>query len=266
MKETGMSVKAANQNRTGWGGVLAGVLPFLLFGLAYLIQAAHELGALAGWPDSLVRTSDLIAYGIISFGLALGWWAGFPRWSLAYLGLGLWLGNNFSYAKIYGVRYGFQGWLPLLTGLVVGLLVSRSFVPPLRLLYTIWRDWTRLSFGIFAFAMPVATIVFIDSNFGWSGVAGLGFDTLLLVAGSAAYLRASSTWVRAASLQGAMIVLLLRNFLMGGWFGGPANLSKVSLQGLALILLFWCGLMFIPGLLGLLRRGLGSVQNLRNAS
>jgi hypothetical protein len=260
-----MSAKVTNQSRTSWGGVLLGVLPFLLFGVAYLIQAAHELGGLAGWPAGLIRTSDLIAYGIISLGLALCWWMGFPRWSLAYLGLALWLGNNFSHAKIYGVRYGFQGWLPLLTGLVVGLLVSRSFVPPLRLLRSIWRDWTRLSFGIYAFAVPVMTIVFTDSDFGWAAVAGLGFDTLLLAAGAAAYLRASSTFVKAASLQGAMFLLLLRGLWMGEWFGGPANLSKIRLPGIALIVIFGCGLMFIPGLLDLLRRGLEGLNNLRSA-
>lgn len=260
-----MAVESNDHRKTGWGGVLLGVLPFLLFGIAFLIQAAHELGALAGWPSGLVRATDLIAYGLISFGLALGWWAGFPAWSLAYLGLALWMGNQLTTTSINGVPYGFQGWLPLLTGLVVGLLISRSLAPPRQLVAGIWRDWTRLSFGIYAFAMPVMTVVFTDGRFGWAAVAGLAFDTLLLAAGAAAYLRASSTWARAASLQGAMIVLLLRGFFMGEWFGGLANLSKLSLPGLAIILIFWCGLMFIPGLLGLLRRGLEGDRNLRSA-
>ncbi len=241
---------------TSWGGVLLGIVPFLLFGCAYLVQAVHELGGLAGWPAGLVGTAPLIAYGALSLLLALGWLSGFPRWSLPYLGMGLYFGSYYSNVTIYGQRYGFQGWLPFLTGLVVGMLVSRSLVPFFRLFRSIWRDWTRLSLGIYAYLMPLMSIVFTDSDFGSQAVYGLVFDTLLLAAGAALYLRSRSTWKKVASLEAAMLLLLLRNVLMGDWYGGPANLGTINLLGWAYILLIWGGLMFLPGLIGLLRRGL----------
>ena len=231
---------------TGWGWVLLGILPFLLFGLAYLVQAVHELGGLASWPPGLVRTAPLIAYGALSLVLALGWLFGLPRWSLPYLGIGLYFGSYYSDVTIYGQRYGFQGWLPFLTGLVVGLLVSRSLVPFFHLFRSIWRDWTRLSLGIYAYLIPLMSIVFTDSDYGYREVYGLVFDTLLLAAGAALYLRSRSTWKKVASLEAAMLLLLLRNVLMGDWYGGPANLGSINLLGWVYIVLIWGGLMFLP--------------------
>jgi len=251
-----MSVRYADNKTTSWGGVLLGILPILLFGSAYLIKAAYELGSLPGWPAGLVRTTDLIAYGIISFGLALCWLKGFPGWSLPYVGTGLLLGWMTSQSQIYGVRYGVQGWLPFLTGLAVGALISRSLLPPFRLIRSIWWDWTRLSFIIYAGVLPLMTIVFTDGDFGNREVLGLAADTLLLAVGAAVYLRSQTTLIKAASLQGTMILLTLRGFLMVGWFGGPENLKTLSPDVLVRLFIMWGGLLLIPGLLGLLRRGL----------
>jgi hypothetical protein len=243
---------------TGWAGVLLGILPFFVFGVIYLIQAASELGWLAGLPAGLIRSGPLIAYGLVSSGLILSWIMGFPRWSLAYLGMGLYFGNFTSHAQLYGVRYGLQGWLPLLTGLVVGLLISQTFQPLGYLFSSIWKDWTRLSFGIYAYLLPLMTIIFFDSDWGGLEFFGLIFDTLLLAAGAATYLRSRTTLKRAVSLQVVMVVMLVRGLLMGDWFGGLENLASINLPGLGLVVLMWGGLMFVPGLIGLLRRGFGA--------
>jgi hypothetical protein len=243
---------------TGWAGVLLGILPFFVFGVIYLIQAASELGWLAGWPAGLIRIGPLIAYGLVSSGLILCWIMGFPRWSLAYLGMGLYFANFTSNAQIYGVRYGLQGWLPLLTGLIVGLLISRTFLPLGYLFSSIWKDWTRLSFGIYAYLLPLMTIIFFDGDWGGPEFFGLIFDTLLLAAGAVAYMRGRTIWRRAISLQVVMVIMLVRGLLMGDWFGGPDNLASIDLPGLGLVVLMWGGLMFVPGLIGLLRRGFGA--------
>ena len=237
-----------------WAGVLMGMLPFFIFGSAYLIQAASELGRLPGWLDGLVSTGPLIAYGLISSGLILGWIMGFPRWSLAYLGMGLYFGYATSQQQIHGMRYGLMGWLPLLTGLVVGLLMSRSFFPLVRLFSSLLKDWTRLSFGIYAYLLPLMTIIFFDSDWGEAEYQGLVFDTLLLAAGAAVFLRSRTTWQRAVSLQVVMLVMLVRGVLMGEWLGGLDNLGTIQRPGLVLFFLLWGGLMFVPALIGLLRQ------------
>jgi hypothetical protein len=249
--------KAKKDLPTGWAEVLLGILPFFVFGIIYLIQAASELGWLAGWPAGWAHSGPLIAYGLVSSGLILSWIMGFPRWSLAYLGMGLYFGYSTSRTHIYGAPYGLQGWLPLLTGLLVGLLVSQTFLPLIRLLFSIWKDWSRLSFGIYAYLLPLMTIIFFDSNWGEPEFFGLIFDTLLLTAGAVAYLRARTIWRRAISLQVVMVVMLVRGLLLGDWFGGLDKLASTNLPGLGLVVLMWGGLMFVPGLIGLLRRGFG---------
>ncbi len=211
-------------------------------------------GELAGRPDTqcaIVRLWDHQLRAGVGLGVRL------PRWSLAYLGVGLYWGNYYSHGRFYGVTYGYQGWLPLLAGLAVGLLLSRSFRPVLRLIGSIWRDWTRLSFGMYAYVLPVMTVIFFDSDWGKLEFYGLIFDTLLVAAGAAVYLRSQTIWIKAVSLQGVMILMAIRGFFMGGWFGGAENLASINLFALLTIPLFWGGLLFIPGLLGLLRRGLG---------
>ena len=95
-----------------WGEALAGMLPFLVIGLAdvlyeYLTYRGH------GW--SLTRWVFVASYLVLLIGLGVGWVKGFPRWSYPYAG---WI--LFIHLLGSGVTSGlwiFRGvgeWIPLL--------------------------------------------------------------------------------------------------------------------------------------------------------
>lgn len=241
-----------------WARALLGAVPFLLFGLAHLIQGWVELGTPGG--EELARYAPAAVYFVAALGLGIGWLRGFPRWSIAYLGMALYFGWYFGNGRYYGVVYGWRAWIPLLVVALAALLLTRSLRPLGELLRGAWHDWTRLSFLLYALVLPLVTIVFFDSDWGAGALAGLVFDTLLLAAGAVVYLRLSRALHRALALQIPMFSLCLRYQLLGGWYPAEqlAAGRPVNLVALLLFLLSWGGLMFLPGLVGLLRRGLSS--------
>ena len=243
--------------RTPGGAALAGALPFLLFGLAYLLEGFVELGGhdplvfnlLAGSPNhpALILTPPLGVYFLSALGLLIGVWKGFPRWSYAYLGLSLYFGWYYSSGSFYGVHYDSWAWLPLFAAILLGLLLARSLQPLARLLQGAWNDWTRLSFALYAFALPVLTIIFFDEDWGAIQLYGLFFDTILLAAMALAFLRSPTIWGRVLSLQAAVPILVVKG-LLGGWFDGrfwPA----------VLYMILFFSFLLLPALIGLLRRG-----------
>jgi hypothetical protein len=246
-----------------WGRALLGAVPFLLFGLAYAIQALAELGAFGEYADRgwiVAKYAPPPVYFIVAIGLLAGWLKRFPRWSIAYLGATLYFGWQYSNGRYYGVVYGWRAWIPPLVVALVALLVTRSLRPLGRLVRGVWDDWTQLSFLLYAFALPMATIVFFDSDWGTLALVGLVVDTMLLAAGAVLYLRLATTLHRVLALQVAMFSLYLRNVLMGGWYPAEhvAAGERVSPVAMLTLVLGWGGLMLLPGLVGLLRRLMAS--------
>jgi len=243
--------------RAPWGAALMGALPFLLFGLAYLLEGFAELGGhnplafnlLAGNPDhpAVILTPPLGVYFLSALGLLIGVLKGFPRWSYAYLGLSLYFGWYYSNGRFYGVVYDSWAWLPSFAAILLGLLLARSLTPLARLLQGAWNDWTRLSFVLYAFALPVLTIIFFDDDLGTFQLYGLFFDTMLLAAGAIAFLRSSTIWSRVLSLQIAVPILVVKG-LLAGWFDG-------RFRPAVLFIILYLAFLLLPALIGLLRRG-----------
>lgn len=90
-----------------WTAAFVGALPFLLFGLAYLLEGITELGGHYGPAFNLLDRSFLDrllnhpainislpqgVYFISVLGLLYGILKGFPRWSYAYLGMSIYFG------------------------------------------------------------------------------------------------------------------------------------------------------------------------------
>ena len=176
---------------------LLGALPFLLFGLAYLLEGVAELGgydcpAFTLLDGSLNRptitlTAEMGVYFVCALGLLFGVLKGFPRWSYAYLGMSLYFGWSYNNQNYYGVFYKWWVWLPSFAAILLGLLLTRSLKPLARLLRGTWNDWTRLSFALYAFALPMFTVIFFDGDWGVFQLYGLVFDTVLLAAGAVAF-------------------------------------------------------------------------------
>jgi hypothetical protein len=246
-----------------WGVALVGALPFLLFGLAHLLDGIAELGghtrlafnALDGSLNhpAIILTLPMGVYLVSVLGLLIGILKGFPRWSYAYLGMSLYFGLYYYNGSFYGVDYSSWAWIPSFAAILLGLLLTRSSQPLALLLQGTWNDWTRLSFAIYAFVLPMLTIVFFDDDWGAFQLYGLFFDTVLLAAGAVAFLRSRTTWGRVLSLQAAILILVVKG-LLGGWLRGhfwPAFL----------FIMIYLGILLLPAMIGLLRRGVDALSS-----
>jgi len=246
-------------SRASWGEALMGALPFLLFGLAHFLIAIHLLGKPTdmGSRPWLLYGSGLLL--LIAIGLAIGGIKGYPRWSYAYLGMAVFLSSNYSNGTFYGVAYGWRFWVPLVVAILLPLLATRSLRPLARLIQGAWNDWTRLSFALYAVLLPLYTILFFEVKWGTDELSGLAIDTLLLAAGAVAFLRSRTIWGRVVTLQAAMFIQACKGFLFAGWLGGP-HFFSLDLWIVLIGLLFFGGFMFLPGLVGLLQRGVSALS------
>jgi hypothetical protein len=253
--------------RAPWGAALVGALPFLLFGLAYLLDGFAELGGhnrlafnlLDGSLNlpTIILTPQMGVYFVSALGLLIGVLKGFPLWSYAYLGMSLYFGWHYSNGRFYGVDYSSWAWLPSFAAIVLGLLLTRSLKPLIRLFQGAWNDWTRLSFSLYAFALPMVTVIFFDEDWGVFQLYGLFFDTVLLAAVAVAFLRSRTTLGRVLSLEAAVLILVVKG-LLGGWL----NFGKYPrvLYGPAFLFIsIYFGFLLLPAVIGLLRRGMDAL-------
>jgi hypothetical protein len=253
--------------RASWGAALVGALPFLFFGLAYLLDGFTELGghyrpAFNLLDGSLNRpaitiTAPMGVYFVSALGLLFGVLKGFPRWSYAYLGMSIYFGWDYSIGRYYGVNYDSWAWLPLFAAIILGLLLTRSLQPLARLLQGAWNDWTRLSFALYAF-VPILTVIFFDDDWGVFQLYGLLFDTVLLAAGAVAFLRSRTSWSRVLSLEAAFLILVVKGIL-GGW--GPSRDEPLRMLYWAFsLIIIYLGLLLLPAVIGLLRWGVDALS------
>jgi hypothetical protein len=181
------TAKTSVGQRVPWDTALVGALPFLLFGLTYLLDGFAELGGHNPLAFHLLdRSLDLPAiilapqmgvYLLSALGLLIGVLMDFPRWSYSYLGMSLYFGWYYSNGRFYGVEFNSWAWLPPFAAVILGLLLTRSLRPLARLLQSAWNDWTRLSFSLYAFALPMLTIIFFEEDWGAFQLYGLVFDS-----------------------------------------------------------------------------------------
>jgi hypothetical protein len=254
--------------RASWGEALIGALPFLLFGLAYLLDGFTELGGhhhpafnlLDGSLNrpAIILTAPMGVYFISVLGLLFGVSKGFPRWSYAYLGMSLYFGWYYSNGSYYGVNYDSWAWLPLFAAIILGLLLTRSLQPLARLLQGAWNDWTRLSLALYAF-VPILTIIFFDEDWGVFQLYGLFFDTVLLAAGAVAFLRSRTIWGRVLSLEAAILILVVKG-LLGGWYPSFDEPLR-TLYWAFLFIIIYFGFLLLPAVIGLLRRGVDALSS-----
>jgi hypothetical protein len=266
--EEGVVTETWVERRAPWGEALIGALPFLLFGLAYLLDGIAELSghdslAFNLLDGSLNRptitlTVEMGVYFVSALGLLFGVVKGFPRWSYAYLGMALHIGWSYNNQNFYGLFYNWWVWLPSFAAIILGLLLTRSLKPLARLLQGTWNDWTRLSFALYAFAVPMATVVFFDDDWGVFQLYGLLFDTILLAAVAVAFLRSRTSLGRVLSLQAAVLILVGKGIL-GGWFGGPQR--ALSWPTFLSIIILYFGFLLLPAVIGLLRRGVNALSS-----
>ncbi|MBE3039585.1 MAG: hypothetical protein IMZ62_12330 [Chloroflexi bacterium] len=232
-----------------WGEALLGAVPFILYGLAYFVVAFNERPGFHNPAlEVYARYASQAVYIVSVVGLAAGCVKGFPSWSYAYLGMVLYAALNIFNTNLSMILLGRRAWILAAAAVLIALLVAHSLRPVGQLFLGIWQDWSRVALAFYAALVPIYTVIFLDGDWGTFELAGLGFDTLLLAAGAIVFLRSRTLWQRVAALQAAMFFLSCKGMLLAGWNTWLTLFLFVS---------FWGGLMLIPLLFGLLRRGAG---------
>jgi hypothetical protein len=273
------SEAAARQNMPStrsWQAALATALPFLVYGLALVIERIVT-------PDMYGRTSlppgpllvRLVGYLILLIGLGAGWVKGFPRWAVGYLSVAFvtmlwWMDLAAPHLRSLGIvisndwyeRLGWRALIPFGVMTVTALAWTRSLRPLRQLVVGVWEDWTRVSLVLYGLFVGLMLVAGSDSfHHPWLNVSML-VSTCILALGASAYARVGGTWRGVA-------VLLLALFAAGG-IGGlitsggystvPSSSSLkqwpwyVETLRVLLVMSVWVGVMYAPGLLGLVRR------------
>jgi hypothetical protein len=254
--------------RAPWGASLVGALPFLLFGLAALLDGFAELGGHASPAIILLDGSHNRPYipftalmGVYLFsllGLLFGVLKGFPRWSYAYLGMSFFLAFYYSSGSFYGINYSAWARSLFFAAIILGLLLAHSFQPLYRLLRGAWNDWTRLSFALYAVGPPFLMLLFLEEDWGISHLYGLLFDTLVLTAGAVVFLRSRTILGRVLSLLAVVLILVVKG-LLRGW--GPSVDNPLrTLYFVFSIIIIYLGFLLLPALIGLLKRGVDALS------
>jgi hypothetical protein len=253
---------------TSWAGILAGVLPFILFGLMFTTKAIgyHTVPPMS-WPRGTISLY-LCVLVVLLVGLGIGWAMKFPRWSYPYLGVVLintvWLAGvvNKGY-RVFGFRFGdepwgWRAWIPLLVLSAVMLFLTRSLRPLAQLVAGIWHDWTLLSFGLYAAVTWLIMGVAYD-NKGWYNNTlylplNMSLLTLVIAGGAFFYLRCRQPWRRVLALQMAIILYPPVSASIEALDGNMLFVTPSTAGAWFVIILIWFGLMFVPGILGLVRK------------
>jgi hypothetical protein len=256
-----------------WVETLAGLIPFLFFGLWSIVLA---LLASPPPPWQLIAYVGplVVGYVVTLIGLGVGWAQGFPRWSYAYVLcvplFGLYV-SIAGYSTILSRAYVlcmplFGSLIPLVVMAIVVLVVTRSRPPLAPLVANVWRDWTRLSFALYSL-VPMLVWMAVDEAEDRFVLPFMIALTLILTGGALAYLRSARAWQRAIALLVstalARVVATASTAVYWNehaepWMTGlPVrwyDIVRASAVSGALLL----ALLFAPALLGLLRRWVGS--------
>jgi hypothetical protein len=257
--------------RSSWGEALAGMVPFLIIGLAaMLIEWPRAVIPLPTCLNYLAGGLFLGGYLVLVVGLGIGWVKGFPRWSYSYVGyvliFALYMMNVatpqlriFNYTFQRNELWGWRSWIPFLVIAAIALVLTRSLRPLFRLVTNVCKDWTQLSFGLYGM-MPLAVLLAFDEVDNSYQFPYMLLLTLILVEGALAYMRSARTWQRALALlvSTTLAVTVAAVGTVIYWKGpgnGWVNVGMTFIHGGYVV-----AAVFAPVLLGLLHRSIGSTR------
>ncbi len=241
-----------------WTEIMAGILPFILFGLLYTLKGInyHQPWMRRGIPWELALHLFLLV------GLGVGWALRFPRWAYAYLGVTLMFSAFLADTVTPGLRlfgytfgrelWGWRAWMPLLALIVLMLLLTRSLRPLRQLFVGMWQDWTRLSFALYAALTWLFMGVAYDGKTWYNQTLYLPLNlfllTLVITGGAFFYLRGRRQWKRVLALPAAFILHVPISTLvttLAGYSG--SSLTAVGRLILPLVWLVWASVPLWPG-------------------
>ncbi|MCP4426460.1 MAG: hypothetical protein GY803_18355 [Chloroflexi bacterium] len=234
--------------------IVAGIIPFILFGLMFVLQGVNYHRPLS-W---MTRHDDLIVLVILLIGLGIGWARRFPRWSYAYLGVAVIYSILLADTATPGFRlfghtfgrelWGWRGWLPLLALTAVMLLITRSLRPLAHLIQGVRRDWTLLSFALYTALAWLFLLVAYDGKTWYDQTPylplNLFLQALALTGGAFFYMRGRRQWLRALALPIAFILTVPISALMTTLSGYSG--AQTTAVGKIILPLLWLGWASVP--------------------
>lgn len=178
---------------TGWPGVVAGLVIYLVGGLQLIVS---ELPLQLPGPAGLgvLRSLILWCYLLTSVaGFTLGWIKGFPRWSYPYVPMSTVLtlyifsastpGLNFlGYPTFRREIWGARAFIPLILGTGTALLITRSSQPVRRFFRQLTHDWTLSTYALSSTLIWVIYIAYdeIDHTYSIRDLIVLSLALLLM--------------------------------------------------------------------------------------
>ena len=260
-REIGAALRDAH-GQSSWGETLAGVLPFLAFGLGMIIHEILPRDLVAG-PIGFWCYVVLYIIGVI--GLGIGWVKGFPRWSYPYAGLVLfikgWWGDrdNLSGRLFVGPTSAILFWV--MVGIV--LLVTRSLRPLGQFFKRIWHDWTLLSFGLYSIMLLVLLNFAFDFVTGTYPLPYPVVSSLVLAGVALVYLRSSRITQRVFTLLAGMTLCwAVATVEVAIYLHRASKLPRYWAGDIRDMLSYWgvqMALILAPAVLGLFRRSVESI-------
>jgi len=263
--------------------IVLGMLLFVVLGVgAVLFTLPPPPGGPSIPLDSAYAIAGLtffIGWLLIMAALAYAWLRGFPRWSMPYLFFGV-IFSMYLFAAatpgfvVFGIpMWGTQPWglracVPLFVVILVGFWFSRPRGEPLYQLWDhIWRDWTYLSFGLFAFLPLLLPIIMDEMDHAytlWPTIAGVACMILF----AALYLIFAHKPYRAAFLLAGMFLAVLATSIGSNYYWkthaidietnirtplpGPAPWAAIIIGSLVPAAI-WTFILALPALIGLMR-------------
>jgi hypothetical protein len=238
---------------TRWQAIL-GILPFLAFGISSMIGKIDHIYL------PLRHNAEMIVYCLVLLGLLIGWTRGFPLWSYSNLGWSLVLAWSNTNITIYGVRWGYQVWIPFGITVLIALLWTRSLTPLQKLFRDCWNDWTRLS--LMMYTLGAWAWIFYDENHHPLLLVFIFASALVATGAVWVFLRSSRGMGRILSISfGFIFGKILSDISYATWdyrsyYGLPES-TRTWYQSLGItiaIMTFWFGILFWPALIGLIQR------------
>jgi hypothetical protein len=195
--------------------------------------------------------------------VGVGWIRCFPRWAYAYIGQALIFSLYLSAAstpgiEVFGIQlfgrqmWGPRAWFPLLLALGIGLLVTRSLEPLIRLFRNAWEDWTLVTFAMFGL-MPLVVWVSFDEIDRAYSLPYMIVTAVYMVLLAWVYMASTRHSRRVQALLVGVVGVLVLAFAGSTFYWLESG--GVYIPGMIMWAMVILAVVFSPALIGLLRRG-----------
>lgn len=263
-----VSTSLDERGSSTWGATLAGMALFIITGLRLILGEIPHDWPVPAWLPAVTGVLLLSLLVLPAIGFGVGWVKGFPCWSYPYVGFELLISLYMMNMATPGLRvlnytfgrndlWGWRAWIPFLVMAAIALLVTRSLRPVLRLFINVWKDWTRLTFGMFGF-MPLLVFIGFDEVDRLYSLPFMVALTIVMAGTALGYLRSARPRQRVLALLVGIVLTLaviivapMAYWLENGWVNVPGTI----IGGIVVV-----GVMFSPALVVPLRQYVEPVQ------